>query len=235
VNIHIPSEPVNVTLLTVKRESIVKALGVPHNEADDYLIQLIDEMIARCMEICNPRAAVSVFDKLVFNKDAGEMVIDGTIFSLNKMVTSALAKSTSVAFFTGTCGEETGQYSKKLLKEGHTLEGLIADLIGSEIAEGVADYIHKKVESDIALEGMKATNRYSPGYCNWPVSDQQKLFRLIGKNNCGIRLTESSLMLPIKSVSGVIGLGRNVIKRGYACAWCDADHCLYRDKKNDQN
>jgi cobalamin-dependent methionine synthase I len=38
---------------------------------------------------------------------------------------------------------------------------------------------------------------------------QHKLFLALLKNyTCGISLTESSLMLPVKSVSGIIGLGK---------------------------
>lgn len=159
------------------------------------------------------------------------MIVKGQSFHLNKMVCSALNNSTEVAFFICTCGGKVELYAKQLMKDGHTLEGLIVDLAGSEIAEGVADFIHKKIESDMAEYGLKITNRYSPGYCNWQVSEQQKLFSLLTENNCGVQLTTSSLMLPIKSVSGIVGIGKNVKNMGYSCAICETDHCLYRDKK----
>jgi hypothetical protein len=60
--------------------------------------------------------------------------------------------------------------------------------------------------------GLLVVVRFIPGYCNWLLSDQQKLFELIGGNNCGVKLTESSLMILIKSVSGVIGVGAEVKK-----------------------
>jgi len=231
VNTHFGSEAINPKLLTIKRENIVNSLGVPSDKADEYLTGLIDELIERCMQLCTPRAGITIYDNPFFSKENGTMIIKGTSFNLNRMVTSALSKSTYIAFFAGTCGEKTGEYSADFLKKGHGLEGLIVDLIGSEIAEGVAEYIHTRISSEMVTEGLSTTNRYSPGYCNWPVSDQHKLFMLLGGNNCGIKLTESSLMIPIKSVSGLVGLGKDVVNRGYACAWCDADHCLYRDKK----
>ena len=80
----------------------------------------------------------------------------------------------------------------------------------------------------MAKEGLNITNRYSPGYCGWDVSEQQKLFFLLPENCCGIRLTDSSLMLPIKSVSGVIGVGKTVRKTAYKCAVCDKEDCYLR-------
>jgi hypothetical protein len=85
--------------------------------------------------------------------------------------------------------------------------------------------------------GMKITNRYSPGYCGWDVSEQHKLFRLIPDNFCGIRLTESALMDPVKSNSGIIGIGESVKMNPYTCSLCDLKECAYRKvrEKKSQN
>ncbi|MCI5917442.1 MAG: methionine synthase, partial [Bacteroidales bacterium] len=44
-------------------------------------------------------------------------------------------------------------------------------------------------------------------------------------------LTPSSLMVPIKSVSGVVGLGRDVRKLEYSCGLCNFKDCYKRRKK----
>ncbi len=160
------------------------------------------------------------------------MLLNGKTFHLKRIVASALSKSSEIAAFAGTCGQEVEVYSKKLMRDGHSIEGLIADLVGSEIAETIAGFIHTRIEEAMAEKGINITNRYSPGYCQWNVSDQQQLFALLDKNNCGIYLTDSSLMIPLKSVSGIIGIGKEVRNQGYTCSKCDADYCLYRDKKN---
>ncbi|MCK7517168.1 MAG: hypothetical protein MZV64_05325 [Ignavibacteriales bacterium] len=38
--------------------------------------------------------------------------------------------------------------------------------------------------------GLKTTNRFSPGYCGWHVSEQHNLFRLVPDNYCGITLND---------------------------------------------
>ncbi|MBN1791204.1 MAG: hypothetical protein JW830_11945 [Bacteroidales bacterium] len=217
--------------LRISTDNILKSLGVPVDQADDYLMDKIQELILQSVGISSPSACWSVFPDPRFLNETGTMSLEGKIFHLNKMVTLALSKSTRVAFFVGTCGDAVELLSKQLMKDGHSLEGLIVDLIGSEIAEDVADFVHKKIEEDMGADGLKVTNRYSPGYCKWPVSDQQQLFHLLRDNTCGVQLTGSSLMLPIKSVSGIVGIGKDVKNQGYFCSICDADYCLYRDKK----
>jgi hypothetical protein len=215
----------------ITRENILMNLGVPSDQAEPYLIGLIDELTARCLSVCTPMATSKVFFSPTIDPGTGVMKINGKIFGLNRMVANAMHKSTSIALFIGTGGPSVEALSKSFMKKGEGLEGCITDIIGSEIAEGVAESIHGRLEKLLAKENLKVTNRYSPGYCKWPVSDQQVLFELMGPHNCGVKLTPSSLMIPVKSVSGIIGVGADVVNAGYACAICDAAYCMYRDKK----
>jgi len=75
---------------------------------------------------------------------------------------------------------------------------------------------------------MSLSNRYSPGYCGWPVSDQHILFSLFPEGFCGIELNGSALMTPLKSVSGVIGIGPALRREEYDCGICDMQDCVRR-------
>ncbi len=74
--------------------------------------------------------------------------------------------------------------------------------------------------------------RYSPGYCGWHVSGQMALFDYLGPDAVGITLTESFLMHPLKSVSGVIVAGQPDIHRFVHdfpfCAACTGKECRER-------
>jgi hypothetical protein len=216
--------------IVIKKDNILKALDVPLNEKDPYVEELIPEFIQKSIEICSPKAIYGLFENPVFGNKF-EMDLNGRTFALDKIVLSALKESSHIAIFVATAGDLVEKLSKQLLKEGHLLEGLIVDLIGSEIAEETTELIHKQIGHEMYQKGLYTTNRYSPGYCNWPVSDQQKLFSLLDSNTCGIKLTQSSLMLPIKSISGIVGVGINVKKRNYSCSICEVGACIYRDKR----
>jgi hypothetical protein len=103
------------------------------------------------------------------------------------------------------------------------------DTFGSLVAEKTADYLQTQLQMETTGSGLKITNRYSPGYCNWPVAGQQQLFELLPAGNpCRFSLTESMLMMPVKSVSGIVGIGKNVKRHEYACNVCSDKNCVYR-------
>ena len=121
-------------------------------------------------------------------------------------------------------------YLQRLKQEGDMVRVFIADSLGSVIAEKTADQMERHLQESIDKLGWHHTNRFSPGYCGWHVSQQQLLFPLFNGHTCGIRLTDSSLMLPIKSVSGIIGLGKEVRRLDYTCGLCDFKQCYKRRK-----
>jgi len=212
----------------VSRENVLKGLGMTFADADNYLIELIDRFTKECIQLLRPQTCYSVYSNLNFELKQYQVIVSDQVFETGKTVTQLLKKSEKIVLFACTSGSEVSEYSKKLMSEGHSLEGLLVDLIGSELAESIADYLHDFIEAEFGRLGLKVTNRFSPGYCNWPVSEQHKLFSLLPVNSCGIQLTASSLMIPIKSVSGIIGVGSHVKRVAYKCHVCNDKKCILR-------
>jgi hypothetical protein len=218
------------SLITIDPGRVSGMLEVPSGQIEPYLEELIVTLIDECLSVVCPSACFSCFQRPEIDVSAGTMKLQGYTFYLNKMVASCLQKSEEIYCFIGTCGKEMENLSRKHRQQGNLLEGYIIDIIGSEMAESVAGIAHDTIEKYANRSGMKISNRYSPGYCRWPVSDQQKLFALMSGNTCGVKLTDSSLMLPIKSVSGIVGAGKEMKRMEYQCSKCDAKYCLFRDK-----
>ena len=152
-------------------------------------------------------------------------------FDMGNIILRQLRGSETYALFMCTAGEEFEAFQQRLKTEGDMVRVFIADALGSVIAEKCADQMELTLQESIDKLGWKHTNRFSPGYCGWHVSEQQKLFPLFDGHTCGITLTESSLMVPIKSVSGIIGLGREVRRLDYTCGLCTFEKCYKRKKK----
>lgn len=73
---------------------------------------------------------------------------------------------------------------------------------------------------------------YSPGYCGWGLTGQRALFRALGPEEIGISLTDSFLMEPLKSISGVAVMGPREI-HDFAddfvfCSECRTRECRHR-------
>ena len=152
-------------------------------------------------------------------------------FEMGNIILRQLRGSEAFALFVCTSGLEFETYQQRLKEQGDMVRVFIADALGSVIAEKCADQMEKALQESIDKLGWKHTNRFSPGYCGWHVSQQQLLFPLFQGHTCGVKLTDSSLMVPIKSVSGIIGLGEKVRKLEYTCGLCDFKQCYKRKKK----
>lgn len=155
-------------------------------------------------------------------------------FETHHAIASCLYQSSQLAVFIGTAGGSLEKLTKQYVNEGDIVSSYIVDTCGSVMAEAVAGKLHATVGEIAKAQWLNVTNRYSPGYCHWSVSEQHKLFSLMPRDFCGVCLTESSLMMPTKSVSGVIGIGQQVSKKAYACDSCDMPDCLLREKREEK-
>jgi hypothetical protein len=214
--------------LNLSSSQIEAVLGYNKDDDRSYVIYLIEEVLKDAQEISDIKAQLSIFDNVAFDNGSKSVEINEIIFSLNKIVFTQLRKSESVALFLCTAGAEIGKRSRIAMQERDFLTGYIYDVVGSEIVEAAVDLLQSDLEKIMLISGRKITNRYSPGYCKWDVAEQHKLFSLLPENYCGIHLTSSALMEPEKSVSGIIGIGKNVKTNPYTCRMCDLEDCTFR-------
>ena len=159
------------------------------------------------------------------------VVRDLPAFDMGKIILRQLHGSDAYALFIATAGIAYEAYQHRLTEEGDMVHVFIADSLGSVIAEKCADLMEQHLQTSIDKLGWYHTNRFSPGYCGWHVSEQQLLFPLFDGHTCGVTLTDSSLMVPIKSVSGIIGLGKEVRRLDYTCGLCNFEKCYKRKQK----
>ena len=215
--------------LTIDPHETAPLLGYRDKLPDDILaiVEEVMDETAGCFDICG---GYRIFDRIAFGHDGIHIRIADVEFTPHKIVYHQLKNSEQIAIFVCTAGEGISQWSKQTLPDD-PLKGLIADILGSVVVEASIELIQKKLSDEMAQAGLKITNRYSPGYCGWPTVEQHQLFSLLPEENCGVRLTDSALMLPVKSVSGVTGIGADVNFHPYTCQLCDAAFCVYRNRK----
>jgi hypothetical protein len=217
--------------LKLRVDQIERILGYKAGESHETIYEIVSQLLKESESVCNLKAEYRIFENISFNESARSVEVSNVSFDIGRIIYSQIKRSGSAALFICTAGPEIGIRSRNAMKEGDLLEGYIYDVIGSEAVEAATDLMQIGMEADLALTGKRITNRFSPGYCGWNVAEQHKLFSLMPDNFCGIRLTESALMDPVKSVSGIIGIGENVKKLPYTCSLCDLKDCIYRKSK----
>lgn len=217
--------------LQIPSSEIYEAMGYKDSIPDQMVIEEIDALLRRIAPLLRPRLFFFITDGML-DIEKETLTVQNTVFSIGKTIARQLRGSEAFAFFATTAGVEFEAFQHTLQLEDDMVKIYIADSLGSIIAEKAADCMENSLQAFIQSDGWQHTNRYSPGYCGWHVSEQQKLFSLFPvASPCGIELTDSSLMIPIKSVSGVIGVGSSVRKLEYTCGLCTYENCFRKRKR----
>jgi len=189
--------------LDINKNEIYLNLGYGGQTPDQPFIEMTDQMLEQIGNFCMPRKVGPVITKYLYG-------------------------ATHFSIFVVTAGEEYDNYLEQFKAEGDIVSEYLAYSIGTEIAEATVRYITDLIKVEAEKSGCKITNSYSPGYCSWHVCEQQQLFLLLPENPCGIKLNTSSLMHPVKSVSGMVGIGPDVTEMPYACDICGMQTCYKR-------
>jgi len=218
--------------LNISAKNIISAMGYSDQNTYTGYKTILDKLINTAKEIVIPECGFVILSQNTCSASNGVVSLDGIEFITDKIVASPLKKISGAAIFVGTVGHDFDKWSRKTFSEAEPLAGYMIDLLGSEIAESIAEWTNRKIVEYTEAKGLRCSNRYSPGYCGWNVAEQHKLFTFIPQDFCGVSLTESALMKPHKSVSGIIGISPVIKWEDYPCEVCNVEHCYKnRDKK----
>ena len=213
----------------VTSNEITSSIGYSGQEIPEMVRQNIHDIRKEVGKHCQIRGGFRIINNIQVRDN--QLNLAGVLFHTEKIIASSVKKANSIAIFVCTAGEELSNLAGLFFENNDPVKAYITDITASLIVEKAADQLAGYIEETVSADQKQITNRYSPGYCGWHVSEQHKLFGLLPDNFCGVRLNEAALMSPIKSVSGIIGIGQNVKKTAYQCNKCDKSDCLLSYKQ----
>jgi hypothetical protein len=213
--------------LRIVKNDITELLGFNDSDLPEPFPELIDSALKIAPSLCDIKGGYKIFNHEEISIDSEFIRIANQIFNPSKIVKTQFKNADSLALFISTAGIEITEHSKKISETGDPISGYIFDVLGSVTVEKAADKMLQSLETEIQKSGLKISDSFSPGYCEWSVAEQQKLFSLLPENFCGVSLSASSLMWPIKSVSGMVAIGSDMEHKGYQCYWCTDKDCVY--------
>jgi hypothetical protein len=227
-NSHLIEKIVPFSQLDVSLQRIETVLGYPTGKSPAHFYKLFNSVKRETQNYCFPRGGYRILEKFSLNKQDASIEVEGKVFKTGKIVNTQINEANFLAVFVCTIGPEMETWANQLLKEGDFLKGYLVDSLASEYVESAMDWIQENLAQSLKIRGLKISNRFSPGYCGWHVAEQHKLFSFLPKYFCDVTLTESALMVPLKSVSGIIGIGKKVKRKEYPCRFCNLQDCVYR-------
>ncbi|MFP3867481.1 MAG: vitamin B12 dependent-methionine synthase activation domain-containing protein [Desulfobacteraceae bacterium] len=176
--------------------------------------------------------------KLIYQKHKlkkvsnGVILLDGNQRLRSTKLSKTLRHSQELVCFLATIGSGIEKEINRLMQQRRLAEAYLLDAMGSTMVENLVEQFQSHMRQHYRTKDKMVTLRFSPGYCDWPVTEQKKLFRLIDFQRVGVELTDSCLMKPRKSISGVFGLlpcpdGKD--RRTYnPCLECNKINCPAR-------
>jgi hypothetical protein len=196
-----------------------------HIEPDSEDYELLGKLVVQACAIARPKA---VFTASFITGRGDDYVELDNVRMLSRVMPVNL-KDVHRAFpYVATCGEEAGEWSRGIKDP---LFSWWADAIQIRLLRAASRYLHERLTDSLRLGRISSMN---PGSLpDWPITEQTKLFSLFGDVRAliGVKLTDSMLMLPAKSVSGVYFEAERNFEN---CELCSRGNCPDRRKPFDE-
>ena len=221
--------PVASSGIDIDRQQVLHNIGY----GADYRLparslSLIDEYVENAYYLIEPSYSGVIRDiKQVWGSS---VFIDGSIVFESQVIARLLEQCHKVAVFLVTIGNHLEETAHQLAEDGLILQATVLDAIGSVAVESVANFVQGKIGEIVNDQGLVISQRFSPGYCDWDVVQQKIVFQAVNGDSMGVRLTEECLMIPRKSISGIIGIGPSDgnVENYNPCKTCNEYDCLGR-------
>jgi hypothetical protein len=176
----------------------------------------LDELLAQAQGLIHPRAVYDV--AYTGTKAEGTVEVAGVTFQ-SAILRKNLDPANKVFPYIITVGPELERVASA---QGDLLKQYYLEEMANMALESAAGWLGGQLEARYGVTGLA---NMSPGSLeDWPITEQTKLFSIFGdtEKSVGVRLTDSMLMLPRKSISGILFPS----EEGFvACQLCPRERC----------
>jgi len=214
-------EILNPIAVQVDLGAIKQRAHIPEDEA-----QRLQSLISAVHSVMDAKAVYKV--SYIDAKAEDSVIIGGVLFK-SKVLRKHLDKVERVFPYVVTIGKGVEDLEKA---SGDALEKYYLDLIGNAAVVKARDHLKSRLADRYGLEGL---SYLGPGQLkDWPLEEQKPLFSLLGdvERAVGVTLSDSLLMIPRKSLSGIYFPTEIPFM---ACQLCPRESCPSRKARYDEN
>lgn len=221
--------------LNIDEEEVLRYQGYSKKkvkEPNQNILQITKEEINRGYGLFKPRGIYSLIKITCFTSKGGINLENELVFRFSKSVINQLKGANHLLVGVVTIGDFLEKKVSELFSQGEYPQALALDAVGTVAVEDFSRGVRKLARQDAIEQGFKTSRHFSPGYGGWGVSQQEIIFKSIPADNIGVRLTEGYMMVPQKSLSWAIGVGKEIIipseEGNNNCGNCQSKCCNYK-------
>lgn len=219
--------------MQIDKNEVLRYLGhKPGNtQLEKAILDKVDYYISMGITLIKPNTSYRIFN-VASIQPQGVLLLENNLLLPGRDIIKHLSSCNKVCVVAATIGIQLENKVAELFNSGEYAAGTILDAVGSDAVEKVADQLSEHLKTAASKQGYSITWRFASGYGDFPLSVQHQLAEAAGAGNIGITVTDSGMLLPQKSIIGVIGFNpwktdSPVINK---CEYCSAENCAYRNR-----
>lgn len=214
-------------LENVDRAEALRYMGYGDSEPDSNFSARIDMAEKELIKTARPRF---IWKLLGISRKDEECILAGGIRLTGKAICEHLGGCNEALFMAATLSSHCDMLIKKAQARSMT-DALITDALASAGIEQICNKAELLIGKELGEKYM--TWRFSPGYGDLPLDLQEDILSLLdAQRKIGLTVTDSSVLIPTKSVTAIIGVSEKPLpKNKQGCAYCNMrDRCQFRRK-----
>lgn len=211
--------------LNRRMREAARYLGYGRKEIDASILALIEECFEELEEIAEVRWTYKTFLCTVLS---GKLKIAGQVFA-SKNLCKNISGCEEVLFFAVTLGPEVDRRLKRY-QVMEVSRAAVLQACSAAYLEEVCDQYQEQLEVQYQKEGKYLRPRFSPGYGDFAIQYQEEVLKMLdAAKKIGLTRTESYMLTPSKSVTALIGVGKEQTRCPKSgCEVCEKKDCAYR-------
>ncbi len=189
---------------TIDKKEMLRYAGHKGDIVPSNIDKAADQVLAGCKSAVTPRSVVRRFG---ITEVAGGVQITGTDLILQgEDIKKHLSGCDECCIICVTAGIGADSFIRTMMAVD-TVRGLLADGAATAAVESCCDIVENRLRQELKKEGKYLTWRYSPGYGDFPFTQQPDILALLQADKfIGVTCTDSCMMIPAKSVTAIMGI-----------------------------
>lgn len=205
-------------LIYIDKKEALRYLGYKNKAIDEETDKLLNESIAELKEIAELKYVYRIFN---LKKENNIISFENFINIKSNDLTDLFNHCEKSAVMAATIGFEVEKriqyYSLTNLSKG-----VVFDACAASCIEALCDEAEAEIKEIAAKEGCNITFRYSPGYGDVSIFHQSDILSALNAQRLiGLSVLESSILIPRKSVTALIGFTFDNVINKKSCLKCN--------------
>lgn len=212
------------------RDEVFRYLGYQGKEPDTKTLLLVEQCEERLLKVAVPRFTYQVFTILRESSES-QIQLDGMAMPLPGTSIRKHLSGCNLAVCMGVTLSEGVDRAIRIMQLQDMAKAVIMDTVANVLIEQACDQTEQIIRKN--YPEYYQTFRFGIGYGDLSIEIQQDFLDAIhAAKRIGLHATTSSMLMPVKSVTAVIGLSEYEIKgQARGCQTCRMqNNCRFREK-----